>query len=297
MELRHLRCFLAAGKELNLTRAAAQLRVAQPALSRTIQDLEDELGTALLKRSPRGVTLTPAGKLFLGRTEEILNAVEDSVQQLRGYAGGNAGELNIGYAASPTVEILPPALAAFQKANPKVSIVLHDLSQRETLEGLRDGTVELALMPLPKWAAHGGMEFEQLRQYPLCVVCAPDHRFARLKSVPLKSFAAEPIVALRRKDFPDYHEYLAKTFARLGMKPHIAVECDSGSSLTTAVESGRGVALAIAPQKQSTGKRVIYRPLADSAQTMPIGIVRRKEAELSPAGNRFCELLRKTAQR
>lgn len=237
MELRHLRCFLVVGKELNLTRAAAQLRVAQPALSRTIRDLEEELGATLFQRSPRGVALTPSGNLFLGRTAEILNDVEDSVQQVRAYSEGYAGELNVGYAASPTVEILPPALAAFQKAYPKVSVVLHDLTQRESLEGLRDRTVELALMPLPKWAAHGGMEFERLRQYPLCVACAPGHRFARLKSVPLPSLAAEPIVAFRRKDFPDYHDYLAKIFTGLGVKPRIAVECDSGSSLTSALRS------------------------------------------------------------
>lgn len=115
--------------------------------------------------------------------------------------------------------------------------------------------------------------------------------------MPLQSLSAEPIVALRHKDFPDYHEYLGKTFNGLGMKPRIAVECDSGSSLITAVESGRGIALAVAPQKQSTGKRFIYRPLADYVETIPIGIVRRRDGELSPVGKGFCEQLRKTARR
>ena len=74
MELRHLRYFLAVGEALNFTKAAARLRVAQPALSRQIQDLEDEIGVDLLRRSPRGVMLTAEGKLFLAEVRELLNA-------------------------------------------------------------------------------------------------------------------------------------------------------------------------------------------------------------------------------
>src|SRR5436309_4649618 len=74
MELRHLRYFLAVGEALNFTKAAAQLRVAQPALSRQVQDLEDEIGVDLLKRSPRGVTLTAEGKLFLDEVRELITA-------------------------------------------------------------------------------------------------------------------------------------------------------------------------------------------------------------------------------
>src|SRR2546425_9341537 len=78
MELRHLRYFLAVGEALNFTKAAAQLRVAQPALSRQVQDLEDEIGVDLMKRSPRGVTLTAEGKLFLDEERELLRRGEGS---------------------------------------------------------------------------------------------------------------------------------------------------------------------------------------------------------------------------
>src|SRR6185503_17116426 len=126
MELRHLRYFLAVGEALNLTKASAQLRVAQPALSRQMQDLEDEIGVDLLRRSPRGVTLTAEGKLFLEEVRELLKRVDEYV------------ELHIGYAPSPTVEILPPALSAFQKAVPRVRVLLHDLSSDELIAGLQN---------------------------------------------------------------------------------------------------------------------------------------------------------------
>ncbi len=112
MELRHLRYFLAVGEALNFTKDAAQLRVAQPALSRQVQDLEDEIGVDLMKRGSRDVTLTAEGKLFLDEVRELLKRADESVEKVRALARGEYGELHVGYAPSPTVEILPPALAA-----------------------------------------------------------------------------------------------------------------------------------------------------------------------------------------
>src|SRR6266545_1810116 len=145
MELRHLRYFLAVADALNFTKAAALLRVAQPALSRRVQDLEDEIGVDLLKRSPRGVVLTAEGKVFLVKTRHILKLADESVEQVRALARGEYGELHVGYAPTPTVEILPPALAAFQKAFPRVKVLLHDLASDELIAGLQNGTLELAV--------------------------------------------------------------------------------------------------------------------------------------------------------
>src|ERR1700726_1036405 len=113
MELRHLRYFLAVGEASNFTKAAARLRVAQPALSRQMQDLEDEIGVELLLRSPRGVTLTAEGRLFLEEVRELLKRTDESVEKVRALVRGEYGELRVGYMSNPTVEILPPGLAAF----------------------------------------------------------------------------------------------------------------------------------------------------------------------------------------
>src|SRR4030095_8518011 len=200
MELRHLRYFLAVGEALNFTRAAAQLRVAQPALSRQMQDLEDEIGVDLLRRNPRGVTLTAEGKLFLEEVRELLRRAEDSVEKVRALARGEYGELRVGYAPTPTVEILPPALAAFQKAVPRVKLLLHDLSSDEIITGLRDASLELAIMVAPFGEQTAGIEFELLRTYPLSVAITAAHPFARLKSVTLEMLAAEPLIGLRRSE-------------------------------------------------------------------------------------------------
>src|SRR5258708_21867501 len=162
MELRHLRYFLAVGEALNFTRAAAQLRVAQPALSRQVQDLEDEIGVDLLRRSSRGVTLTAEGKVFLEEVRDLLKRADESVEKVRALARGEYGELRVGYAPSPTVEILPPALAAFQKAVPRVTLLLHDLSSDELITGLRSATLELAIMVQPAGNQTEADQFELL---------------------------------------------------------------------------------------------------------------------------------------
>src|SRR6202007_3020265 len=98
MELRHLRYFVAVAEASNFSKAAAKLRVAQPALSRQVQALEDEIGVDLFKRSPRGVTLTAEGKLFLEEARKLMANAEESVNKVRALARGEYGELHIGYA-------------------------------------------------------------------------------------------------------------------------------------------------------------------------------------------------------
>ena len=296
MELRHLRYFLAVAEALNFTKASARLRVAQPALSRQMTDLEDELGVDLMKRGPRGVTLTAEGKLFLDEVRELLKRADESVEKVRALARGEYGELHVGYAPAPTVEILPPALAAYQKAFPRVRLLLHDLSEQELIDGLQNGRLEIAMMPGAAGLQSGGLEFEALRSYPICVALAPTHRFARLKSITLEKVAAEPLIGFSRKDYPEYYVGLDRIFDPLGIKPRVVVECDSASSLITEVETGRGIAIASPVLKHVSGKRLVYRPLAGVEWVVSVGIARAKNGDLTPAGEKFCEILRKISK-
>src|SRR6266853_5601850 len=296
MELRHLRYFVAVAEALNFTKASARLRVAQPALSRQMTDLEDELGVDLMKRSPRGVTLTAEGKLFLDEVRELLKRADESVEKVRALARGKYGELHVGYAPVPTVEILPPALAVFQEAVPRVKVLLHDLSSDELIAGLRNATLELAITVEPIGEQTAGIEFEVLRTFPLSVALTAAHPFARLKSIPLEKLAAEPLIVFRRKDYPEYYRFLERLFAPIQAKPRLAVECDSASSLITEVEAGRGIALASPNFKLVAGKRLLYRPLTGTTEVGSVGIARATKGDLTPAGEKFCEFLRKISK-
>src|SRR5215467_615663 len=296
MELRHLRYFLVVGEVLNFTKAAARLRVAQPALSRQVQDLEDEIGVDLLRRSPRGVTLTAEGKLFLEETRELLKRVDDSVEKTRALARGEYGELHIGYIPIPTAEILPRALEAFRKAVPHVKLVLHDLSTDELIARLRDGALELAIMVQPIGEQTAGIEFETLRSYVWCVALSRAHPLARLKSIPLEKLAGENLVILNRKSYSEYQRILELIFAPVSAKPHIAMECDSEDSLFMEVEAGRAVAVVTTIAKLAAGKRLVYRPLRGTTEKQFVGIARAAKGDVTPAGERFCEILRQTSR-
>ena len=240
MELRHLRYYVAVADALNFTKAAARLRVAQPALSRQVRDLEEEIGVDLLLRSPRGVTLTAEGKLFLEEARDLLKRTVEAVEKTRSLARGDYGELPVGYSPSPTVDILPPALGAFQKSVPRVTVRFHDLAGNELADGLRNGVLELAIMQRPTGSNGTGLTFEPLHAYPICVAVAPGHPLAKLKVVPLARLAGEKLVVFRRQEYTDYHALLERVLQAVHPRPVIAVECDGSSSLITEVATGRG---------------------------------------------------------
>lgn len=292
MELRHLRYFLAVAEALSFSKAAVQLRVAQPALSRQVQDLEDEIGVDLLRRSPRGVTLTAEGKLYLNEVRDLLKQASESVEKVRALARGEFGELHIGYAPSPSMEILPPALAAFQKSAPRVKVVLHDLAGDELVEGLMNESLELAVMVKHTDEAATGIQFEELRRYSFCVAMAPGNPLARKKFFTVEQVAKHPLVGLHRRDYTEYHRILERIFAPARIRPSIVVECDSSNSMLTELEAGSNIAIVSELFRRIAGKRLVYRSLSNSTESQTVGVARATNGDVTPAGEKFCEALR-----
>ena len=173
MELRHLRYFVAVAEAENISRAALKLHVSQPALSRQIRDLEDELGFLLLERSAKSVRLTEAGRVFLAESRAVLQRVEDGVKAARVVATGVGGELHVGYAPTLTVRILPPTLRAFQAAMPTLRVKLHDLSTEEMLVWLREGKLQFAFTVRPSPGTLRGLSFKEVTSDSLRLAVAP----------------------------------------------------------------------------------------------------------------------------
>lgn len=288
VELRHLRYFVAVAESLNFTKAAARLRVAQPALSRQIRDLEDELGAPLFERGPRQVKLTPAGTVFLPEARAVLERAQQAAQAVRSAANGERGQIQVGYAPSPTVELLPCALHAFQSLAPGVRVLLHDLSTEEMLLGLRDGTLQLCLMVRPSEKALRGLRFELLREYPICVAVPRSHAFAKLKRVSPEQLVREPLLAYSRTDYPEYHTMVEDIFRATGTKYRIVEEHDSVSSLLAAAEIGRGLAIVPSSAAMLAGGRVKFRPLHPPPPQLQVGAAYDPK-QLSPITKEFLE--------
>lgn len=295
MELRHLRYFVAVAELNNVSQAAQKLRVAQPALSRQIRDLEEELGVALLARTSRGVSLTEAGKVFADEARSVLSRAETAIQSARAAARGEAGEIHLGYAPSPTAELLPRTLHAFQNAAPGVRVVLHDSSTEEMLRGLREGRLQIALLVRPCDDALRGLTFEALQSYPMCVAVSPRHPLARQATVSLQRLLAEELVTYARADYAEYHALLEEVFAPVGRVPVIAEECDSSSSLIAAVEARRGVAIVPSVLRCLAGGRLKLKRLRPEPKALDVGFACLK-GELKPAARRLAETLRGLAR-
>jgi len=135
MDLRQLTFFIGVAQELNFSRAAEKLAIAQPALSRQIQQLEDDLGVLLLKRDKRNVSLTPAGSYLLNQARQLRLTVAEMVQQTQRVHKGLTGNLRIGHPGSALYSVLPEILAALSTHYPDVVTSLSESAEQELLGG------------------------------------------------------------------------------------------------------------------------------------------------------------------
>jgi DNA-binding transcriptional LysR family regulator len=295
MELRHLRYFIGVAEEENVSRAALKLHVSQPALSRQIRDLEDELGFLLLERSAKSVRLTEAGRAFLTEARAVLQRAEEAVKTARAIAM-SGGELHVGYAPSLTARILPQTLRAFQAELPEVRVKLHDFSTEEMLAGLREDKLQMAFVVRLIPALLRGLRFEELMRDPISLAVAPKHPLAGRRSVTLAEVAREPLVSYSRKDYPDAHENLTSMFAAIKSKPRIVEEHDSVSSLIAAVESGAGVAVVTQSLACTAGPRLKLVPISPAPPPLVVGAAWVKDG-LSATAERFLKCARSVASK
>jgi DNA-binding transcriptional LysR family regulator len=278
MELRHLRYFVAVAEEQNVSRAARRLHVSQPPLSRQIRDLENELGFALFERSAKAIHLNEAGRIFLSEARAALLRVDDAVAFTTAVAQRKRNRVRVGYAINPTVEVLPLALRAFQRTHPHAKVDLRTMTTEEMLRALRSGKIDVSLMSYGIPEDFQGLTVEELASYPLRVATSRQHRFARLREIPMEEVAREPIIALSRRGHRWYHALLEKL-----LRPHnplfkIAEEYDNAQSIFASVEAGRGVMIAQSVVARTVGERLIFRPLKPAQQGVPLVLAYRQEA-------------------
>lgn len=295
MELRHLRYFVAVAETENVSRAAAKLHISQPALSRQISDLEEELGFLLLERSAKSVRLTDAGRTFLPEARAVLERADEAVKAAKAVATGAKGELHIGYAPSLTARILPPTLRAFQAELPNVRVKLHDLSTEEMFTGLSDGKLEFAFVAKPGKRMLRGLTFEELVEDPVRLALSPKHPLAGSRAVTIAEIMHEPIIAYSRKDYPDAHELLSKVFAAGKTRPRIIEEHDSVSGLIAAVESGAGVAIVTETLTCLAGMRLKLIPISPQPTPLVVGILNGRK-KLNAAGAQFLKCAQKSSK-
>ena len=273
----------------NISRAALKLHVSQPALSRQIRDLEDEIGFPLLERTAKSVRLTDAGRTFLGNARALLEDADEAVKKGRAAASAETTDLYVGHSPTPFAEILPKTLEAFQTAMPNVHVRLHTWSNKAIRDGIRDGRLQLGLIArFPKASALHNLRYEELFHERVRVAVAPQHPFARRRAIPLTEVAAEPLIGLTREDYPNYYDFLSIIFSKVKQKPRVVEEHDSFSGIISAVEAGTGITLGFDVLARSFGNRVKLLHITPEPKPTGVAIVELK-GRLSSAAENFWE--------
>jgi DNA-binding transcriptional LysR family regulator len=273
MELRHLRYFVAAAEEENISRAALRLHISQSAISRQIRDLEDEISLRLFERRARALSLTVAGRKFLEEARSVLRHAEEAVARTKSWSETGIRELHVGYAPSPTTRILPRALEVFREKNPKIQLHLYDISTAEMLLLLREKKLHVALTVLPARKHLRGLDYIQIASYPLCIALASKHPLSKLKTLKPEQFVEEPFIGYTRKEYPEYEAWVKKLFNNLGRSPaRIVEEYDSFSGIVAAVASGRGVALMPSVARSALGPAVKLIRLQPALEQLIVAI-------------------------
>jgi DNA-binding transcriptional LysR family regulator len=245
MELRHLRYFVAVGELLSFTRAAVQLRLAQPSLSKQIRDLEDELGIRLLDRNRNHVALTDAGAVFLRESRHVLETAETAVKLGREAAAGEAGELRLAALGPATFSFLPACIARFRAAIPAARVTVTDMVASEQLGKLLRGEVHAGFFsaPFPRLAGAKHLKSVKILRSPLVVLLVPEHPLARGPAVRLRDLAEETFLHVRNYGV-DTHRNSTQEFCRkAGFTPRFGAAALNLDILTSMVAAGEGVAL------------------------------------------------------
>ena len=289
MDLRHLRYFQAVAEELSFSKAARRLRIAQPALSRAVQELERDVGVNLIDRNRRATRLTPAGAVLLRETGVLLERLEDALRRVRRTASGEEGELRLGYIGPPTRMFLGPLLKEYRESYPRVTVILEERTPERVWEMVSQGRLSVGLTR-PVLAHEAlGLRTLLLRQERFCAAVPIEHPFAKLSSLPWKQLAGEPLVMLARREGAGSNDTIMAAFQEAQVTPRIVHTPSLIGTVLQYVEAGAGIGIVpetIDPET-SPIKLVPLKPQA----TIPLVMVWAGEGD-DPAVKAFRELVK-----
>lgn len=263
MELRHLRYFVAVAQALSFTKAASQLRVAQPALSRQIRILEDELGVRLLERNRRGTQLTQAGRAFLVEACGLLEQSQHAIEVAQKVERVGAGQLNVGYVWGLFHTIAPKLIASFHRRFPAVAVHLFDLAATEQADALAAGKLDAGFIGFAHEADTVKLAKRQIGKCRFVAAVPKNHPAVRLSRVRLSMLADDFFFAISEQTYPGASRFVSAACEKAGFRPKILQAVERGYTILGLVAAGCGVALLPESLRHLPHPGVVFRPLAD----------------------------------
>lgn len=269
MELRQLRYFVAVAREQNFTRAAKKLNIAQPPLSRQIQQLEEEFGTTLFERNSRPVRLTDAGRLLLEQATQVLDRVEDIGAMMGRLRGIARQRLSIGFVASTLYGKLPEVVRRFRQARPEVEIAMVELTSIEQIVALKEGRIDVGFGRIPH--EDSAIDRILLRREKLSVALPLNHKLAsRIGMICLEELSQDGLIVYPKSPRPSFADQVLALYRERGIRPPTLHEVRELQTALGLVAAESGVCLVPASVERFRRDNVVYRPLDEPNASSPI---------------------------
>jgi len=283
MELRHVRYFLAVAESLNFSKAAQQLHIAQPPLSRQIRQLEDELGVELFVRNKHRVQLTKAGRAFFDESRKLVVQAGHATEAARHAQKGESGIVRIGI-ASGLGGLVAKAVAENCRRFPAINIECKDIFSSLQNEQLEKCEVDVGFLRPP--VDQQKLNCELLFEEGFVVVLPKTHRFAKRKFVKLKDVADEPLIVFDRNFSTGLYDRILGLYSRQGLTPHFAVTHVEAHEEAGAIMVAAGRAIFIGAgaivTRSVSGVELVSIPLNEAEAKIEVYMAWRQEEESVP---------------
>lgn len=272
MELRHLRYFVAVAEAGNLSRAADKLFIAQPPLSLQIRQFEDEIGTPLFSRHPKGMRLTPAGEALLPEARELLDRAARLVERPRQAAGG--GTLTLGFVPSASSTVMPDLVRRLRALQPQLDIRLHEMISDEQHVALIAKRIDAGIARSP--ARDPQVALACCLPDPFCLAVPASRGRGWPAVLDLRDQAAQPFVAFTRHQGPAYFDRAIRLCGDAGFSPRIRYEASTLHGVLDLVSAELGVALVPASAALLARRGVKILPLRHRARDEVLSLLHRR---------------------
>ena len=298
VQLRHLRCLVAVAQERHLARAAERLALSQPAVSKTLAELETLAGARLVERGSagrRGIQgFTVAGEQLLAHALRVLEALDAGAQELMPASGARSQRLRIGALPSVAPSLLPPALAALRERLPELQVQVQTGANGPLLDALRAGELDLVAGRMSDPQLMAGLTFELLYTEPLALVARAGHPLAK-RAPSVQEVLQHPLVIYGEGTIPRHHTESFLSGLGLRLPPHVTQTLDLSVARALLVRSDAVWFTPVGAARDDLSSGLLVRLAVDTAGTEePVGLLLRSDAEPSPARQALIGLLRES---
>lgn len=275
MELRHLRYFLAVAEELHFRKAAEKLFISQPGLSRQIRQLEELLGTPLLIRDKKKVSLTRAGEYLKGEIEFILNHLDVTRRQVRLIEDGQYGEVRMGFLGSAMQNVIPGLLVELKEKHPGIKTSLEELSNTAQVNALLKDTLDIGFVRLAR--VPPGLQLQPVFEDTFSLVLPADHPAGPDSADSLWQFREENFILFAQDYSPLYFDTVMSICEDAGFTPKVSHKSVHAQTIFRLVENHLGIAIVPTSLQRGFKMEVKFIPLEKIPQRAVLSVVWKKE--------------------